>query len=111
MYLFEGKVSKDQKIFVDSACPIEDIYEKAIRRIHIRIDITVKKAKNLGNIISLLKENAGTRDIILHIKSPAKEIRVLSREFRVLPSESLIKQLRKEFGKDNIWLEYVKKIF
>ncbi len=106
-----GKISdrdrdkKEKTIIMNSLIPLNEIREKMVKSIHIRIEEKNSNKEKLNFLINeILKKYSGKVGIIIHIidkdnKEWIKRVKTIA----VNTSRELIKKIRAELGYKNVW--------
>lgn len=106
-----GKISKRDKdnkektIIMDSLIQLNELREKMVKKLHIRIDYEKNDSTKLKFLINkILKKYSGKISLMIHIiDENNKEWIKTAKNIKVNSSWSLVEELKAELGKKNVW--------
>ncbi len=106
-----GKISKRDKdnkektIIMDSLIQLNELREKMVKKLHIRIDYEKNDSTKLKFLINkILKKYSGKISLKIHIVDENnKEWIKTAKNIKVNSSWSLVEELKAELGKKNVW--------
>lgn len=99
------KDNKEKTIIMNSLIPLNEVREKMVKKLHIRIDYEKANPQKLKLLVNeILKKYSGKISLIIHIiDKNNKEWIKRAKNIKVNLSWSLIKELETELGKKNVW--------
>jgi len=106
MVLVRGKFQEDNrgaKIVADDILPLEEVREKLVKCVHVRIDVGIAP-EEIEEAKKLLAKHEGDMRLRLHIVDEERTWRAISAEFDNNGSRELVAGLREIFGGDNVWI-------
>jgi len=106
-YLFVGKYKIDDrgdKIVVEDVYPLETAREKLISQVHVRLESDFAE-EELNEIKELIRKYPGNKTLHMHIVGKNHTYRAIAPEYENSADKELIKKLREELGKDNVWIK------
>lgn len=106
MLFIRGKYQEDSrggKIVAEEIIPLDDLRDKLLKNLHIRIEVGAP-AEEITEVKALLSEHPGNIRLRLHIVGQDKTWRAISAEFDNDGSRELVSNLRKILGEDDVWI-------
>ncbi|MEA3500405.1 MAG: DNA polymerase III subunit alpha, partial [Candidatus Marinimicrobia bacterium] len=99
------KDNKEKTIIMNSLIPLNELREKMVNNIHIRINYKKANPKELNLLINeILKKYSGKTNLIIHIiDKNNKEWIKRAKSIKVNSSWMLVEELKDELGKKNVW--------
>lgn len=110
MVLVHGQISrredeKKPKLRVDNCISLSEAREKLVKSVHLRLNTKVLDKNSVQGIHKICKDSAGECNLILHVLTDeCNEYKIRAKNVKVKPDNSVIKALRSEVGKDNVWI-------
>lgn len=110
MVLVHGKIDKRDgdgkpKLIVDRVLPLSESREKLARSVHLRMRTQGLEQDFLKDISHQCASLAGECALIIHLVTQENnEFRIISKTCKVNPGPDTIALLRKQLGKENVWL-------
>lgn len=96
----------DLKLIAEEIVPLERGREYFSKKVNIRIVDPELKSSEIEEIHELAKQYKGKSRLVFHVRNGEKRFKkIYAHSISVSSGKQFLKELRKKFGKDNIWLE------
>jgi DNA polymerase-3 subunit alpha len=110
MILAHGTVSRREgeespKIRLDNCLALAEARDRLARSVHLRINTAGLEKEFLDSIRSRCEQSAGPCAVILHlVTAEGNEYRLRSRGVTISPTREVLKELREQMGRENVWI-------
>lgn len=93
-------------ILVDELLPIEDLKEKSVREIHIRLSPLLTDSEQMNKLQDFLCAKQGSCSVILHIELPQQDYTVRANPLTKVPhTDEFIEELETYRNIESVWRE------
>ena len=92
----------------DAIIPVEKARSKLSVRLIIRFSSGKATSKDIDKLFEVARNYPGDCSLVFHLPNNSgsnRPLRVLAHNIKVSTDKDFIRQLRKQYGKDNVWVE------
>jgi DNA polymerase-3 subunit alpha len=110
MVSISGRISAredgDTKIICREVIPLEEVWEKWGKNLHLRMDVMGVDDPLLSKVNSILRQNPGKCNLFIDLKTAEDKRQLIrARKLKVKPTYDVITELRDLLGSENVWME------
>ena len=98
---------QETKLLCDSIWTLDQAVAQMARGLHIDLDAENLPRADLENLQTLLAAHPGGCEVFIRLRNATRDVRVRSRNTRVLPSRNLLEALRRLLGPEQVRLAIV----